>query len=78
MIDAYIKFFDVKKCGYYLRGAVDPLFGGINQSLIQIDSWATDGRDFVNTTTYETQPDNDLLIPIFVIGMAIQLIKTVF
>ncbi len=65
MIDAYIKFFDIKKCGFYSRGAADPVFGDINQSLTQLTNWARDGRDFVNTTTYESDPENDLLSTYF-------------
>lgn len=62
MLEARIKFYDIKKCGYYLRAAQKPLFGGINDTLPKLDAWArSPGRTLVNTTTYEPDPDKDIL-----------------
>lgn len=60
MLEAKIKFFDIKKCGFYLRGGSQTEFSGLNDALEKLRSWAGDGREFVNTTTYEPDPDNDL------------------
>lgn len=60
MLEAKIKFFDIKKCGYYLRGRDQAEFGSLNDALQKLQLWADDGREFVNTTTYEADPDNDL------------------
>jgi hypothetical protein len=60
MLEAKIKFFDIKKCGFYLRGGSQTEFSGLNDALLKLSSWARDGREFVNTTTYEADPDNDL------------------
>lgn len=61
MLEAKIKFFDIKKCGFYLRGNPESEFSGLSDILQKLNSWATNGREFVNTTTYESNPDNDLL-----------------
>jgi hypothetical protein len=60
MLDAKIKFFDIKKCGYFLRGGDAPEFGGITDTLIKLAAWANDGREIINTTCYEPDPDNDI------------------
>lgn len=61
MLEAKIKFFDIKRCGYYLRGDETPSLGNINDMLQKLNVWATDGRAFSNTSCYEPDPDNDLL-----------------
>lgn len=61
MLEAKLRFFDIKRCGFYQRAADTPDFSGINDALDKLTDWATDGREFVNTTTYESNPDNDLL-----------------
>lgn len=60
MLEAKVKFFDIKKCGYYLRGNDSPVVSNLNDSLLKLALWARDGREFVNTSTYEADPDNDL------------------
>lgn len=60
MLEAKIKFFDIKKCGFYLRGNDQIQFSGMSDILQKLNQWARDGREFVNTTTYEADPDNDL------------------
>lgn len=60
MLEAKIKFFDIKKCGFYLRGNDQTQFSGMSDILQKMNQWARDGREFVNTTTYEADPDNDL------------------
>jgi hypothetical protein len=60
MLEAKIKYFDIKKCGYYLRGSDRSEFSGLNDTLLKLSEWARDGRDFENTKTYESDPDNDL------------------
>lgn len=60
MLEARIKFFDIKKCGFYLRGNDTTEFSGLNDILHKLNRWSGDGREFVNTTTYEADPDNDL------------------
>lgn len=61
MLEAKIKFFDIKRCGYYLRGALDPTLSDMNDALLKLNIWANDGREFANTTCYQPDPDNDLL-----------------
>lgn len=61
MLEVKVKFFDIKKCGYYLRGSNQTEFSGLNDVLHKLRSWASDGREFVNTSTYESDPDNDLM-----------------
>lgn len=60
MLEAKIKFYDIKRCGFYLRGGGPPVFSGLNDTLQKLQGWSNDGREFVNTTTYEPDPDNDL------------------
>ncbi|WP_153006743.1 hypothetical protein [Aeromonas schubertii] len=60
MLEAKIKFFDIKKCGFYLRGNDQTHFSGLNDILNKLNLWSRDGREFVNTTTYEADPNNDL------------------
>lgn len=60
MLEAKVKFFDIKKCGFYLRGSDQTHFSNLNDILQKLSLWAGDGREFVNTTTYEADPDNDL------------------
>lgn len=60
MLDAKIKFFDIKKCGFYKNRNSNPEFGGLSDTLEKLASWAGDGREFVNTTTYEPDEDIDL------------------
>lgn len=61
MLEARVKFFDIKKCGYYLRGSDTPEFSSIIDVLQKLSDWASDGKELVNTTTYQPDPDNDLL-----------------
>ncbi|AEG02861.1 hypothetical protein [Methylomonas methanica] len=60
MLEAKIKFFDIKKCGFYLRGNNQTEFSGLSDTLQKLSLWGGDGREFVNTTTYEADPDNNL------------------
>ena len=60
MLEAKIKFFDIKKCGYYLRGRDSAVVSDLDDTLQKLASWARDGREFVNTSTYQADPDNDL------------------
>lgn len=60
MLEARIRFYDIKKCGYYLRAQKTPLFGGVNDTLVNLSSWANDGRTLINTTTYEPNSDKDI------------------
>ncbi|TLM79938.1 hypothetical protein ACONUD_00750 [Microbulbifer harenosus] len=62
MLEARIKFYDIKKCGYYQRAAKAPLFGGLDDTLSKLSVWAkAHGRTLINTTTYEPDPDKDIL-----------------
>lgn len=65
MLEAKIKFFDIKRCGFYKKRAGAPVFGGLDNTLENLNKWATDGRTFVNTTCYQPDPDNDLLSTYF-------------
>ncbi len=60
MLEAKIKFFDIKKCGFYKNRSSNLEFGGLNDSLEQLSMWAGDGREFINTTTYESDTEIDL------------------
>lgn len=66
MADASIRFFNIVKCGFYLRGHEQPLFGGINDILTKLGTWAGDGRSISNTTCYQSDPDNDIYDTFFV------------
>ncbi|MCQ8847888.1 hypothetical protein NQT74_04800 [Alteromonas stellipolaris] len=61
MLEAKLRFFEIQRCGFYQRAASAPEFSGINDTINKLATWATDGREFVNTTTYEPNYDNDLL-----------------
>ncbi|WP_288985822.1 hypothetical protein [uncultured Pseudoalteromonas sp.] len=61
MLEARVKFFDIKKCGYYLRGHENAEFSSTHDTLQKLNDWANDGKELINTTTYEADPDNDLL-----------------
>lgn len=60
MIECKIKFYDIKKCGFYHRGDETPAFGGIADTLTKLNEWASSGREFINTTCYEPDIANDL------------------
>jgi hypothetical protein len=60
MLEAKIRFFDIKRCGFYMRGDSTAKFGGLSNMLEQLSAWATDGRAFANTTCYQADADNDL------------------
>jgi len=60
MLEAKIKYFDIKRCGYFHRGN-EAALGNISDTLRKLSAWGTDGRAFANTTCYESDPDNDLL-----------------
>lgn len=61
MLEAKLRFFEIQRCGFYRRAASAPEFSGISDAVGKLSNWATDGREFINTTTYEPDPDNDLL-----------------
>lgn len=65
MLEAKIKFFDIKRCGYFLRGEAAPSLSNVGDILQKLNVWANDGREFVNTTCYQPDPDNDLLSTYF-------------
>lgn len=44
MLEAKVKFFDIKKCGFYLRGNDQTQFSGISEILQKLNQWARDGR----------------------------------
>lgn len=60
LLDAKIKYFDIKKAGYYLRGANEPALSGVSDLLRKLKTWASDGRQFSNTTCYQADSSNDL------------------
>ncbi len=60
MTEASIKFFNILKCGYYLRGNELPYFGGIDDTFSKLNSWAKEARCISNTTCYQSDPDNDI------------------
>lgn len=61
MLEAKLRFFEIQRCGFYRRATPAPEFSGISDTIDKLTAWATDGREFVNTTTYEPNQDNDLL-----------------
>ena len=65
MLEAKIKFFDIKRFGYYMRGENASSLGNVSDILQRLNAWANDGRAFSNTTTYEPDPDNDILSTYF-------------
>ena len=60
MTEATIRFFNIVKCGFYLRGHELPLFGGTVDTLTKISAWARDGRSISNTTCYQSDPENNI------------------
>ncbi|MDK9420830.1 hypothetical protein PO857_003142 [Pectobacterium carotovorum] len=60
MLDAKIKFFDINRFGYYKYGSKSPVLGGITDTLTHLNKWAKDGREFVNTLTYQDDKESDL------------------
>lgn len=61
MISARLKFFDIRKCGFYLPRSTAPDFGGINDTLQNLDDWARDDKEIINTTTYQANPESDVM-----------------
>ncbi|ENO1849205.1 TPA: hypothetical protein RQL23_003242 [Vibrio vulnificus] len=60
MLDVYVKFYQVHKCGYYQRGVNTAVLSSVEDTLIKLKQWATDGKEFVNTTTYQAMAQRDL------------------
>lgn len=60
MLKATIRFFDIKKCGFYRRGSNQTEFSSLDDTLDNLNSWAGDGRELINTVTYKADSDNDL------------------
>jgi hypothetical protein len=58
MLEAKIKFFDIRKCGFYQRAKDTPEFGEITDILSKLKNWAGGFDKLVNTTTYELDPNN--------------------
>lgn len=59
MLSANIKFFDIKRLGFYRRGQYEAAFGDVNTHFSKLKEWAhLPGRSFVNTITY--QPRNEI------------------
>lgn len=65
MLDVRVRFFDIKKAGIYSWGGSEPAFSNISDMLVKAYKWAKDGRDFSATTTYEPEPDKDILRTFF-------------
>lgn len=61
MLSTKFKFFDVNKCGYYTYRSKSPKFGGLIDTLSKLATWAGDGREFINTATYEPSPEDNKL-----------------
>lgn len=57
---AKITYYDIERFGFYKRGQQLPGFGGIRQSLPSLVKWASDSREFEQTTTYQADPDKDV------------------
>lgn len=57
-----IKFFDLKKCGYYKRRVAQPRFGHCSAVLEDLKNWV-DGKSIAETATYTPgdEQDNGLL-----------------
>lgn len=60
MQEAKIKFFDIKQCGYYRHGKGTPEYGDVSDTLEKLAAWAKDGRELINTITYEPKPEDDI------------------
>ncbi|CAE6937223.1 hypothetical protein P3517_23965 [Vibrio parahaemolyticus] len=60
MLDVYVRFFQVHRCGYYQRGSNTASISSIEDTLLKLREWATDGKEFANTTTYQAFPQRDL------------------
>lgn len=65
MQEVKFKFYNIEKCGYYKHGEKDPAFSGVPDLLAKLAAWAGDGRQFINTETYEASPDDDILRTLF-------------
>lgn len=65
-MEARIRFFSIEQFGYYIRGGQNAGFGGTNESLEALSSWARDGREVFNTTTYEEDHSKDVYQTFFV------------
>lgn len=61
MLTAKLKFYNINKCGYYTYAAKTPSLSNISDILLKLKSWASDGREFINTTTYHAVKKDDIL-----------------
>lgn len=61
MLTAKIRYYKVNKFGFYNRGQELMAFGSIIEHLRELHAWGNDGRELVNTKTYEANPDLDIL-----------------
>jgi hypothetical protein len=70
--DVGIWLYDIGHCGYYagvrIANAAQPLFGGMSQTLTQLEAWST-GRVLGRTCTFSIPDDSDLT-EVFLLGMA--------
>ncbi|HBR5479332.1 TPA: hypothetical protein L9Y92_001645 [Klebsiella pneumoniae] len=60
MLTAKVKFFDIKKCGYYKHGSKKSDLSDTTDILRNLKKWASDGREFINTLTYQAAKDEDI------------------
>lgn len=65
MQEVKFKFYNVEKCGYYHYGEKEVAFSSLSDTLVKLAAWAGDGREFINTETYEAAPDEDILRTLF-------------
>ena len=65
MEKARITLYDVKKCGYYSRGAITPTFGNLNDTLEQLKKWSSD----LNLSLTKISEPSDNSLPIYVLDL---------
>lgn len=60
MIDFKLDFYEITKCGYYLRNANSPQFGSVNRLLEDYEHWIQ-GKTLAHTKTFESDAYLNLL-----------------
>lgn len=60
MLTAKLKFFHINRCGYYKHGSKKPDLGNTTDTLLKLKGWASDGREFINTLTYQAEKEEDI------------------
>lgn len=69
MVEVKLVYFTVNRCGYYLPGEDQLEFGGLAETLKEIDAW-TQGKTMRQTKAFDPK-ESDAMFPVYIADMAV-------